>query len=151
MGTAIFHLSLAILFLSLGISKMAAHSESEIIMDVPEPEQIRERELEEERKKEIRQKSSEEEVERMLRSIAVNENIKEQKNVREIDVDRYVDEIMHELQANGMSGRYKAHRDKNFRQDSLLNARDRQEQRSDSLKSTFYAGESSVSYNLQDR
>ncbi|MDE6451130.1 MAG: energy transducer TonB, partial [Odoribacter sp.] len=133
MGTVIFHLLLAILFLGMGISKVVMHSEMEIVMETPEPERIQEQNREEERKKEIRQKSSAEEVERMLRSIAVNENIKERKNVPETNVDQYVDEIMRELQENGTSGRYKALRDKNFRRDSLLNARDRQEQRLDSL------------------
>ena len=49
------------------------------------------------------------------------------------------------------SGRYKAQRDKNYQKDSLQNDRDKREQELDSLKSTFYAGESSVSYNLKDR
>lgn len=151
MGTVIFHLLLAILFLSMGISKVSMHSEMEIVMDAPEPEQIRKQEQEEQRKEEIRQKSSAEEVERMLRSIAVNENVKEQRDSREAKVEQYVDEIMRELQESGDGGRYQVQRDKNYNRDSLLNARDRQEQKLDSLKSTFYAGESSVSYNLKDR
>ncbi len=151
MGTVIFHLLLAILLLGMGISRMTVHSEMEIVMDVPEPEQIEKQQQEKQRKEEIRQKSSAEEVERMLRSIAVNENMKTQTDRQADNVEQYIDEIVQELQESGSEGRYKAQRDKNFRQDSLLNARDRREQELDSLKSTFYAGESSVSYNLKDR
>lgn len=151
MGTVIFHLLLAILFLSMEISKVTVHSEMEIAMDAPAPEEIQQQQEEEQRKEEVRQKSSAEEVERMLRSIAVNENVKEKKKSREVDVQQYVDEIMGELEENGETGRYKAQRDKHFKRDSMQHARDRREQELDSLKSTFYAGESSVSYNLKDR
>ena len=151
MGTVIFHLLLAILFLSMEISKVTVHAEMEIVMDAPDPEQIQKQEQEEQRKEEIRQKSATEEVERMLRSIAVNENVKERQLSREAKVQEYVDEIRQELQENGENGRYKAKQDKHYKRDSLQHARDRQEQKLDSLKSTFYAGESSVSYNLKDR
>ena len=69
----------------------------------------------------------------------------------EASVQQYVDEILKELEEEGNSGRYKAQRDKNYQKDSLQNDRDKREQELDSLKSTFYAGESSVSYNLKDR
>lgn len=153
MGTVIFHLLLAILFLSMEISKVSVHSEMEIAMDAPAPEEVQKQQEEQQRKEEIRQKSSTEEVERMLRSIAVNENVKEKKQDRnrEVNVQQYVDEIMGELEENGDGGRYKTQRDKHFKRDSMQHARDRKEQELDSLKSTFYAGESSVSYNLKDR
>ena len=81
MGTVIFHLLLMILFLSLEISKMTVHAEMEIVMEMPNREQLQKREEENKRKKEIRQKTSEEEVQRMLRSIAVNaKNKKNQVN-----------------------------------------------------------------------
>lgn len=150
MGTVIFHLLLAILFLSMEISKVTVHEEMEIVMDVPEPEQLQKQEQEERRKEEIRQKSSAEEVERMLRSIAVNENAQDHRDSRENRVREYVDEIRKELEEEG-NGQYKVKRDKHYKQDSLQNAEDRREERLDSLKSTFYAGESSVSYNLKDR
>ena len=151
MGTVIFHLLLAIVCLAMGISRMTVHAETELVINAPEPEQLQKQKQEEERRKEIRQKSSTEEVERMLRSIAVNENVKARREERHTRVEQYVDEIMRELREDGNSGRYKAQRDKDFTRDSLLNARELQEQRLDSLKSTFYAGESSVSYNLKDR
>ena len=136
MGTVIFHLVLAIFLLSMEISRIQVHTEMEIVMDTPTPEE--------------RQKK-EEEVERMLRSIAVNENAVQPEKRAEASVQQYVDEILKELEEEGNSGRYKAQRDKNYQKDSLQNDRDKREQELDSLKSTFYAGESSVSYNLKDR
>ena len=96
MGTVIFHLLLAILLLGMGISRMTVHSEMEIVMDVPEPEQIEKQQQEKQRKEEIRQKSSAEEVERMLRSIAVNENMKTQTDRQADNVEQYIDEIVQE-------------------------------------------------------
>jgi len=151
MGTVIFHLLLAILFLSMEISTVAVHAEMEIVMEAPDPGEIQKQEEKVQHKEEIRRKSSAEEVERMLRSIAVNENVKDRPESREANVQQYVDEIMQELQDKGSSGHYKAQRDKNYKRDSLQHARDREEQKLDSLKSVFYAGESSVSYRLKDR
>ena len=74
MGTVIFHLVLAIFLLSMEISRIQVHTEMEIVMDTPTPEERQKKEEEQQRKEEIRQKTSQEEVERMLRSIAVNEN-----------------------------------------------------------------------------
>lgn len=149
MGTVIFHLLLGIFLLSMEISRVSVHQEMEIVMEAPDPEEMQKREEEQQKKEEIRQKSAAAEVEKMLRSIAVNENIKKQEQT--IDIEKYVDEIREEISENGEGGRYKADRDKHYKQDSLQNLRDRKEQELDSLKSTFYAGESSVSYNLKDR
>ena len=151
MGTVIFHLVLAIFLLSMEISRIQVHTEMEIVMDTPTPEERQKKEEEQQRKEEIRQKTSQEEVERMLRSIAVNENAVQPEKRAEASVQQYVDEILKELEEEGNSGRYKAQRDKNYQKDSLQNDRDKREQELDSLKSTFYAGESSVSYNLKDR
>lgn len=151
MGTVIFHLLLAILFLSMEISKVNVHTEMEITMDAPDPEEVQKQQEEEQRKEEIRQKASADEVERLLRSIAVNENIREQQKTPDANIQQYVDEILEELQESGESGRYSAQRDKHYKKDSLQSALDKREQELDSLKSTFYAGESSVSYNLKDR
>lgn len=149
MGTVIFHLLLGIFLLSMEISRVSVHQEMEIVMEAPDPEEMQKREEEQQKKEEIRQKSAAAEVEKMLRSIAVNENIKKQEQT--IDIEKYVDEIREEISENGEGGRYKADRDKHYKQDSLQNLRDRKEEVLDSLKSTFYAGESSVSYNLKDR
>lgn len=151
MGTVIFHLVLAIFLLSMEISRVNTHVEIEIVMDAPAPEEVQKQQEEEQRKEEIRQKTSEEEVQRMLRSIAVNENVKDNRESHETNVQQYIDEVMEELQEGGDRGRYKAQRDKNYKRDSLQYSRDKREQELDSLKSTFYSGESSVSYNLKDR
>lgn len=150
MGTLIFHLLLAILLLSMGISRMQLHEEPEIVFDTPDPKETEKKAEEKRNKEEIRRKSSAEEVERMLRSLAVNENRKAQQQPS-AKVQQYVDEIMQELENAGEPGRYAAKRDKHFQRDSLQHQRDRKEQELDSLKSTFYSGESSVTYNLKDR
>jgi beta-glucosidase-like glycosyl hydrolase len=150
MGTVIFHLVLAILLLGMEISRVAVHAEMEVLMDVPAPEELLKQQEEKQRKEEIRQKSSAEAVEKMLRSMAVNENAPEQKRKEDARVQEYVDAIMKELEEEGGS-RYVAQKDKNYKHDSLQHLRDRREQELDSLKSTFYSGESSVSYNLKER
>lgn len=151
MGTVIFHLLVAIFLLSMEISRIPVPAEIEIIMEVPAPEEIKKAVEEQEKKEEIRKKSSVEAVEQMLRSIAVNENTPEEKKSKKPDVQKYIDEVMAELENGENTARYKAQRDKNFQKDSLQNARDRKERELDSLKSTFYSGKSSVSYNLKDR
>ncbi|MEI3153783.1 MAG: hypothetical protein V8S95_00685 [Odoribacter sp.] len=118
MGTVIFHLLLAILLLGMEIRKVEVHAEMEIVMEAPDPEEIRQQEEEQLRKEEIRHKSSAEEVNRLLRSIAVNENV-EKRTEQSASVEEYVDEIMQELQRNGEDGRYKARQDKNYKRDSL--------------------------------
>lgn len=155
MGTVIVHLLALIVLLSVQISSMKVPAMIEIVMELPEPEEIQKVLEEKEKKEEVQRKSSAEEVEQMLRSIAVNENAdKSRKNKVESNVQDYIDEVMAELENGediGQDGRYKPKRDKNFLKDSLQNARDRKEQALDSLKSTFYSGKSSVSYNLKDR
>ncbi|MEI3153769.1 MAG: hypothetical protein V8S95_00595 [Odoribacter sp.] len=47
---------------------------------------------------------------RLLRSIAVNENVEKKRTEQSASVEEYVDEIMQELQRNGEDGRYKARR-----------------------------------------
>lgn len=157
MGTVIFHLLLAILLLSMGLSNVNVHQEMEVILETPAPEEVQKRVEEEVRKEEIRKKTSDEEVERLLRSVVSNENARDKKGSREADVQKYIDEVMEDLNNSGENGRqanegrYKVKRDKDYRRDSLQHARDRKEQQLDSLKSTFYSGESSVSYDLKDR
>lgn len=155
MGTVIVHLLALIVLLSVQISSMKVPAVIEIVMELPEPEEIQKVLEEKEKKEEVQRKSSAEEVEQMLRSIAVNENAdKSRKSKAESNVQDYIDEVMAELENGediGKDGRYKPKRDKNFLKDSLQHVRDRKEQALDSLKSTFYSGKSSVSYNLKDR
>lgn len=150
MGTVIFHLLLAILLLSVEISKMNIHTEMEVELDAPSQEAVEQRKQEVERRENIRRKTSEEEVQQMLRSIAVNENAVKSKDSKTPDVQKYIDEVMKDLEGSTGS-RYKPRKDANYKQDSLQHARDRKQQDLDSLKSTFYSGASSVSYNLKDR
>lgn len=151
MGTVIFHLLLAILLLSLEISRMSVHTEMEVVMETPAPEEARKQAEERQQREEIRQKSSSEEVERMLRSIAVNERARTKPAASEARVQAYVDEVLRELEESGEGRGYRADKDRNYERDSLQNLRDRREEELDSLKSTFYAGESSVTYNLEGR
>ena len=151
MGTVIFHLVLAIAFLGVKISQADVHVEMEIVMEAPDEEEVEQQRAEERRREEIRQRASGEEVERMLRSIAVNENIEAQSAQPMENISDYIDEIRAELAEAGGDGRYAARRNEHYRSDSLRWAQDREEQALDSLKSVFYAGESSVSYNLEGR
>ena len=152
MGTVIVHLLALIVLLSVQISRMEVPSAIEILVELPEPEEIKKALEEREKKEEIQRKSATEEVEQMLRSIAVNENADKSRTSKpESNVQAYIDEVMAELENGenvGRDGRYKPKRDKDFLKDSLQNMRDRKEQ---ALKSTFYSGKSSVSYNLKDR
>lgn len=151
MGTLIFHLLAAIFFLSMGIAGLRIPEGTEIELEaLPESEQ---RKMEEEklRKEEIRKKTSREEVQKMLQSIAVNENA-DRRSGKTADAQKYIDEVMKELEReNASSGKYKPEKDRHYQADSLRNLRDRKETELDSLKSTFYSGESSVSYNVAGR
>ena len=151
MGTVIFHLLLAICFLGVSISQADVHYEIEIVMEVPDEEEVRQQREEEQRQEDIRRQASGEEVERMLRSIAVNENVERAEHPME-RVEDYIDEIRKELEtAAGNDGRYVARRDEHYQKDSLQWAHGKEEQALDSLKSVFYVGESSVSYDLDGR
>lgn len=152
LGTVIFHLVLGIVLVSAGISRMQVHREMEIEWVIPKPEIVQQKKEEQKKKEEIRQLASDEEVERMLRSIAVNENATPEKvrqeNIR--DIQNYIQEIQSEL--NGSYGdRYKARKDKNHRTDSLQHMRDEQQRKLDSLQSIVYVGQSSVSYKVGNR
>ncbi|WP_251622017.1 energy transducer TonB [Odoribacter lunatus] len=151
MGTVIFHLLLAILLLSMEIAGLRQPERVEIELAAP-PEQVRQKLLEEKLKKEeIRKRVSREEIQKMLRSIAVNENVESRKQSGG-NVERYIEEIREELDRNqSSSGRYKPKKDRNYKSDSLQHATDKKEAMLDSLKSTFYSGKSSVSYKVEGR
>ncbi|WP_294142331.1 energy transducer TonB [uncultured Sanguibacteroides sp.] len=150
MGTLIFHLLLAIGLLSMGISKMNVHKEVEIVLEMPEPEVIQQ--MIEEKKELIRQRANDE-VEEMLRSIAVNEEVKNEKRPdREPieNVQEYIKEIQEELKGS-YGNRYETKKDKHYKTDSLQHAKDEQQRKLDSLQSIVYVGKSSVSYKLEGR
>lgn len=150
MGTIIFHLLLAIMLVSMGISRIGRHTEMEIMLEMPEPEIIQQKQEEQKRKEEIVRKSSDEEVEKLLRSMAVNEDVKQNKQATVEQIDQYIQEIQDELR-DGYGDRYAVKKDKNHRSDSLLYQQERRQRELDSLQSTLYVGESSVSYKLKDR
>lgn len=151
MGTLIFHLLLAIYFLSVGIAGLRIPETSEIEVMAPSEQEQKKIEEEKLRKEEIRKKISREEVQKMLQSIAVNENADKQPK-QKANVQKYIDEVMKDLeQENSFMGRYKPVKDKHYQADSLRNLRDRKESMLDSLRSTFYSGKSSVSYNVKGR
>ncbi len=151
MGTVIFHLLLAILFLCMQISRLQEHIEMVITMDTPDKEEVRHRQEEHERREEIRRRTSTEEVDRLLRSMAVNENAAAKHTAPDTRVEEYIREALDALPDHGNSDRYRPRRDARYREDSIRHDSDRRERELDSLRSTFYAGESSVSYNLPER
>ena len=161
MGTVIFHLVIAILLVSMGISTIETRVAMEIELEVPDLEVIRQyieqQELIKETVQDARREETtlHEEVEQMLRSIAVNEDIKRSRNNSSENVERYIREIQEELQQERSGSRYSARRDENYRSDSSRHqtekqARERQREL-DSLQSTLHVGESSVSYSLKNR
>lgn len=151
MGTLIFHLLLAIFFLSMGIAGLRIPEGTEVELAAPPEEVQKKKEEERLRREEIRKRVSREEVQKMLRSIAVNENA-DRRPEQKADARKYIDEVMKELEReNASSGRYKPEKDKHYQADSLRHVRDRKEAMLDSLKSTFYSGKSSVSYNVKGR
>lgn len=149
MGTVIFHLLLLIVLVSLGISRQVIHREMEIQLTMPDPERVQQAEQQKERLEEIRRRSSDEEVQQLLRSLAVNENVRRPENTSSA-VHDYERAIRREL-AGTYGDRYAARSDARHAEDSLQYQQAMEQQRLDSLQSVVYAGESSVSYNLEGR
>lgn len=151
MGTVIFHLLLAIVLLSMQIAALHDVVGTEIELVAPPEKVVKEMQEEKQRKEELRKKASREEVQKMLRSIAVNEEARK-KSPTSSDIRQYMDEMKREVAtASNYGSRYKVAKDKNYTQDSLQHLRDRKEAMLDSLKSTFYSGKSSVSYRVEGR
>lgn len=151
MGTLIFHLLLFICLVSVGISKELRREELEIELDMPTPEERELQRQEEARRMEIQKLSVDAEVEQMLRSIAVNEHVAGRRasgNERE-RIEDYIREIEQGLGDYGT--RYQAQKDEHHQEDSLRYEEEKRRQVLDSLRSTVYVGESSVSYNLPGR
>ena len=147
MGTVIFHLVLAIFLVCVGISRLDSQQRMEIEIDMPEPEIV-----EQKKKEQILQQSADEEVNEMLRSLAVNEdavkkNAETQPHER---VEEYIEQIQEEIDSD-YGGRYRANKNKHYKEDSIRVQRDKKERMLDSLQSTVYVGKSSVSYNIKGR
>lgn len=152
MGTVIFHLVLAICLVSMGISRLENHVEMEIELDMPEPEIVQQQQEEMKKKEEIARQAADEEVSRMLRSMAVNEDVVKRSEAMEPHerIEEYINEIQEELRGD-YGDRYKAEKNKHFKEDSVRFKKDQQQRMLDSLQSTVYVGKSSVSYNIKGR
>lgn len=152
MGTVIFHLVLAICLVSMGISRLENHVEMEIELDMPEPEIVQQQQEEVKKKEEIARQAADEEVSRMLRSMAVNEDVVKRSEVTEPHerIEEYINEIQEELRGD-YGDRYKAEKNKHFKEDSARFNEDQKQRMLDSLQSTVYVGKSSVSYNIKGR
>ncbi|MGL5683016.1 MAG: hypothetical protein ACRDDZ_08180 [Marinifilaceae bacterium] len=151
MGTVIIHLLAAITLLSMELSKGEQHMEAMVVVEAPAPKKIEEKKQEEKKREEVKQKTSNEEVEKLLKSLAMNENAPKEKRSDANRVQEYIDEMEKDIDRRGYGNKYKKDDNKNYKKDSLQNKQDQQQAQLDSLKSTFYAGKSSVSYNLKDR
>ena len=152
MGTVIFHLVLAIFLVCVGISRLDSQQRMEIEIDMPEPEIVQQKQEEQKKKEQILQQSADEEVNEMLRSLAVNEdavkkNAETQPHER---VEEYIEQIQEEIDSD-YGGRYRANKNKHYKEDSIRVQRDKKERMLDSLQSTVYVGTSSVSYNIKGR
>ena len=157
MGTIAFHMVLIIILLSFKLNTRREFTEAEIFIDIP-PE-VAEQILKEEQEKiekVLEEKNSEisESVEELLRSIAVNRNIKKSSSDPKQNVDKMIEEIRRNLDeyssddapvggGNDLS---------EFKKDSLTAAQEKEKQRMlDSLESVEYSGPSSVYYSLEGR
>ena len=152
MGTVIFHLVLAIFLVCVGISRLDSQQRMEIEIDMPEPEIVQQKQEEQKKKEQILQQSADEEVNEMLRALAVNEdavkkNAETQPHER---VEEYIEQIQEEIDSD-YGGRYRANKNKHYKEDSIRVQRDKKERMLDSLQSTVYVGKSSVSYNIKGR
>ena len=152
MGTVIFHLVLAIFLVCVGISRLDSQQRMEIEIDMPEPEIVQQKQEEQKKKEQILQQSADEEVNEMLRSLAVNEdavkkNAETQPHER---VEEYIEQIQEAIDSD-YGGRYRANKNKHYKEDSIRVQRDKKERMLDSLQSTVYVGKSSVSYNIKGR
>ena len=162
LGTVIFHLLLLIVLVSVGISREKERQVMEVVMDLPTEEETEQARAERERKEEMEQRTTEGEVERMLRSLAVNEEESRETSMAEGNERERVEEYIRELERELEEGRKaRGETDKGKGEmalargereaDSLAYERTRRERELDSLRSTVYAGRSSVTYRLEGR
>lgn len=153
LGTVIFHLLAAILLVGANIARVGVHEGVEITLDLPGEEEARQRVEELERQEAALRESADEETREMLRSIAVNEDLAVERAAPvEREIERYISDIQDELgREAARDGRYTVTSDPRREADSLQALEARRQRELDSLQSTVYAGESSVSYQLKDR
>jgi hypothetical protein len=156
MGTLAFHMIVLIFLLSFKLHTKTNFFEPEISVEIT-PELARQilEEKEEEIEKTIEEKNSEikESVDKLLRSIAVNQNIEKSNSDPKQKVEDMIDEIKKSLDEFGSDDSFGGNNGiKEYKKDSLTIAEQREKQRMlDSLQSIEYSGPSSVYYSLQGR
>ncbi|MDR1414568.1 MAG: TonB family protein [Odoribacteraceae bacterium] len=147
LGTLIFHLVVAIALVGSHVTLADGGEEMVIVFEAPDEMVVEQEALQ--REATLRERADEE-VREMLRSIAVNEEVAGRERSDGEEVARYVAGIREELVAAG-EGRYAMTHDATRETDSLQAEEARRQRTLDSLQSTVYAGESSVSYKLTGR
>jgi len=158
MGTLAFHMILVILLLLFKLNSPLRFVETEILLSIPDDivEQIElENKRVEEEKVEVQKNKVSQSVDEMLRSIAVNQDLKTSKTKAPTanDLDKMIDDIKKELDGYE-SGDSKSGKDEleAFKRDSSTLAEERKKQlQADSLKNMEYSGPSSVFYSLKGR
>lgn len=108
------------------------------------------KEIKQEKIKE-QKKINEQAVNKLLKSIAVNEDIKKKSNKTSVkeDVSKMIKDLEKDLASRGIGRKKKDY--KSFKKDSIAHSKEEAERKLDSLKTTFYKGPSSVSYSLKGR
>jgi len=152
MGTLAFHMILAIILLASEINSIQIIPQQEIIIDFDQDIEKKIEKLKEEIKQKqiVKQSQTEEEVQKLLKSIAVNENIKDKapSNAR-TDVDKMIKDLQKDLDAK--NGNMYKKSDKAYKADSLKYKKYEAQRKLDSIQTVYYRGPSSVSYNLKGR
>lgn len=156
MGTLAFHMLLLIILFSFKLNTRREYIEPEIFIDIPleVAEQIL-KEEQEKIEKVLEEKNSEitKSVDELLRSIAVNQNVKKSNSDPKQKVENMIDEIRKNLDEYGSDeapdGRSNSD---DYKLDSINLAEAKEKQRVlDSLQSIEYSGPSSVYYSLKGR
>lgn len=156
MGTLAFHLFLLIILFSFKLNTKRIFSEPEIFIDISAEiaEQIL-KEEEEKIEKALEEKNSEinKSVDELLKSIAVNQNVKKSKSDPKENLENMIEEIRKNLDEYGSDEAPGGKKNSNdYKLDSITVAEAKKQQRAlDSLQSIEYSGPSSVYYSLEGR
>lgn len=158
MGTLAFHMVLIILLLLFKLNSPMRFVETEILLSIPDDiiEQIdvENKRVEDEKIEKQKEKVSSS-VDELLKSIAVNQDLKTEnkKAATASDLDKMIDDIKNELKGYE-SNDYGAGKKEleTFKKDSVNLSEERKKQlKVDSLKNMEYSGPSSVFYSLKGR
>lgn len=156
MGTIAFHMLVVILLLIFQLNTKKSFSESEIFIDIP-PE-LTEQLLKEEQEKieeVLEEKNAEinKSVDELLRSIAVNQDLKKSDSDPKRKLENMIKEIRTDLEQYGSDDAASVAGNLNeYRKDSLSAEEAKEKQKLlDSLESIEYSGPSSVYYSLEGR